>query len=155
MRRFEFRLEAVLRHRQMVLSERRRQLGQAQAEAAAVEEHIRRMRRSREEHQQFIRAASHGQISRVEMVRLRNYVNSLWMRMVLAGRKLAEANARVAERRRAMVTAHQDVRALEILREKALAVWQYEADREERVFLDDLRPSAVLLGPPTAAGGEA
>jgi flagellar export protein FliJ len=152
MKRFEFRLEAVLGHRQMVLSERRRQLGQVQAEAAAIEENIRKMRRSREEHQQFIRAASRGQISRVEMVRLRNYVNSLWMRMVLAGRRLAEANARVAERRQAMIKAHQDVRALEILREKALAVWQYEADREERVFLDDLRPAATLLA--AAAGGE-
>lgn len=153
MKRFEFRLEAVLGHRQMVLSERRRQLGQVQAEAAAIEENIRKMRRSREEHQQFIRTASRGQISRVEMVRLRNYVNSLWMRMVLAGRRLAEANARVAERRQAMIKAHQDVRALEILREKALAVWQYEADREERVFLDDLRPAATLLTA-AAAGGE-
>ena len=56
--------------------------------------------------------------------------------------------------RRAMVKAHQDVRALEILEEKARAVWQSEADREERVFLDDLRSSAGLLASPASAGGE-
>ncbi len=54
-----------------------------------------------------------------------------------------------------MVKAHQDVRALEILHEKAKVAWQVEADREERVFLDDLRPSAGLLASPASAGGEA
>jgi hypothetical protein len=53
-----------------------------------------------------------------------------------------------------MVKAHQNVRALEILRGKAQAAWQYEADREERVFLDDLRLSPGLLASPTTAGGE-
>ena len=154
MKRFDFRLAAVLRHRQAVLDQRRREFGQAQADAAALAEQIKAMRRSRDLHQESIRAASCGGISRTEMVRLRNYVNTLWLRMLLAGRKLAEAAARVEERRRAMVKAHQDVRALEILEEKARVDWQAEADREERVFLDDLRPSAGLLASPASAGGE-
>ncbi len=154
MRRFEFRLEAVLRHRQATLDQRRRDFGQTQAEAAAIAVQIKEMRRSRDLHQEAIRAASRGEISRSEMVRLRNYVNTLWMRMLMASRKLAEAAARVEERRRAMVKAHQDVRALEILREKARAEWQAGADREERAFLDDLHPAAGLLASPASAGGE-
>jgi flagellar export protein FliJ len=155
MKRFEFRLSAVLRHREAVLDQRRREFGQAQAEAAAIAEQIKEMRRSRDLHQEAIRAASRGEISRTEMVRLRNYVNTLWMRMLMAGRKLAESAGRVEERRRSMVKAQQDVRALEILRDKSRAAWQSEADREERVFLDDLRPSAGLLVSPASAGGEA
>ena len=34
-----------------------------------------------------------------------------------------------------------------------LAEWQAEADREERNFLDDLRPAASLLESPMAGGG--
>ncbi|HOX05748.1 MAG TPA: flagellar export protein FliJ [Planctomycetota bacterium] len=159
MRRFEFRLAAVLRHRGALLDQRRREFGVAQAEATAVAEQIRAMRRSRDLHQESIRAASTGGISRADMVRMRNYVNTLWLRMIMASRKLAELAARAEERRRAMVKAHQDVRALEILEEKARTAWQAEADREERVFLDDLRPvSGLLASPasaPASAGGEA
>ena len=155
MKRFEFRLSAVLRHREAVLDQRRREFGQAQAEAAAIAEQIKEMRRSRDLHQEAIRAASRGEISRTEMVRLRNYVNTLWMRMLMAGRKLAESAGRVEERRRSMVKAQQDVRALEILQDKARVAWQSEADREERVFLDDLHPSAGLLVSPASTGGEA
>ena len=154
MRRFEFRLQAVLRHRQTVLEERRRELAAAQAQAATIAGRIRDMRRSRDLHQESIRSASRGRLVRTEMIRMRNYVNTLWMRMLLTGRSLAEATGRVEERRRVTVKARQNVRALEILREKAQAAWQYQADREERVFLDDLRLSPGLLVSPTSAGGE-
>ena len=154
MRRFEFRLQAVLRHRQTVLEERRRELAAVQAQAVAIAAQIRQMRLSRDLHQESIRSASRGRLARTEMIRMRNYVNTLWMRMLLAGRGLAEANGRVEERRRAMVKARQNARALEILREKAQAAWQYQADREERVFLDDLRLSPGLLVSPSSAGGE-
>jgi len=153
-RRFEFRLGAVLRHRRSILEARQRELAQVQADAAAIAAQIRQMRRSRDLHQESIRSASRGRLARTEMIRMRNYVNTLWMRMLLAGRSLAEATGRVEERRRGMVKAHQNVRALEILREKAQAAWQYQADREERVFLDDLRLSPGLLVSPTSAGGE-
>jgi flagellar export protein FliJ len=153
-RRFEFRLGAVLRHRRSILEARQRELAQVQADAAAIAAQIRQMRRSRDLHQESIRSASRGRLARTEMIRMRNYVNTLWMRMLLAGRSLAEATGRVEERRRVMVKAHQNVRALEILREKAQAAWQYQADREERVFLDDLRLSPGLLVSPTSAGGE-
>ena len=74
MKRFEFRLAAVLRHRGALLDQRRREFGLAQADAAAIAEQIKAMRRSRDLHQESIRAASCGGISRTEMVRLRNYV---------------------------------------------------------------------------------
>jgi flagellar export protein FliJ len=154
MKRFEFRLAAVRRHRGALLDQRRREFGQAQAEAAAIAEQIKAMRRSRDLHQESIRTASLGGISRTEMVRLHNYVNTLWLRMLMTSRQLAEAAARVEERRRSMVKAHQNVRALEILEERARSEWQAEADREERVFLDDLRSPSGLLASPASAGGE-
>ena len=155
MRRFQFRLAAVLRHRRALLDESRRAFGRTQAEVVAIQEDIRRMRRSREEHQAAIRAGSRGTLARTDQIRLHTYVNTLWLKMVLAGRRLAEAMNRAEEARRNMVKAHQNVRALEILEDKALKAWQAEADREERVFLDDLRSPAGLLASPVRAGGEA
>lgn len=155
MRRFQFRLESVLRHRRALLDESRRAFGRAQAEVAAIQDDIRRMRRSREEHQAAIRAGSRGMLARADLIRLHTYVNTLWLRMILAGRRLAEAMARAEEARRHMVKAHQNMRALEILEEKSLKAWQAEADREERNFLDDLHAPAGLLASPAQAGGEA
>lgn len=154
MKRFEFRLQAVLRHRQAILDQRRREFGEAQAAANAIAEQIRQMRRSRDLHQEAIRAISRGELSRTEMVRMRNYINTLWMRMLMASRKLTEAGTKVESCRREMIKAQQNVRALEILEEKARKLWQQEADREERVFLDDLRVSQGLLASPSSAGGE-
>ena len=113
------------------------------------------MRRSREEHQAAIRAGSRGTLARTDLVRLHTYVNTLWLKMVLAGRRLAEAAERAEDARRKMVKAHQNVRALEILEDKSRAAWAAEADREERVFLDDLRTPRGLLASPVQAGGEA
>ena len=52
-----------------------------------------------------------------------------------------------------MVKARQDVRALERLREKAWRAWQTEADREERAFLDEVRPARGLLSVRTGLTG--
>jgi len=157
MRRFRFRLEAVLRHRRAVLRESQRDFALARAEQASVEEQIRRMRRSRDECQEEIRRAAEGELSRTRLLRLRTYANSLWLGLLRAGQQLGELAARTAERRGAMVRARQGVRALETLREKSFRAWRADADREERTFLDDLRPHRALLEPPTArvAGGEA
>jgi len=154
-RRFRFRLETVLRHRRAVLGQRQREFGEARAEAARLERAVLGMDESRRDCQEQIRRAALGRMVRSEMLRLRTYANALWLQILGAGQRLVELRDGVEERRKAMVKARQDVRALEILREKALAEWQAEADREERNFLDDLRPAAGLLEPPVTAGGGA
>ena len=157
MRRFRFRLEAVLRHRRALLRESQREFALARAEQAGVEEQIRRMRRSRDECQVEVRRAAEGELSRTRLLRLRTYANALWLGLLRAGQQLARLAAQTAERRGAMVRARQGVRALEIFREKSFRAWRADADREERTFLDDLRPHRALLEPPTAraVGGEA
>lgn len=154
MRRFSFRLQSVLRHRRAVLREKQRDFGRAGAEQGAVEEQIRHMRRSREEHQELIRRAAEGRLDRSRLVRLHSYVNSVWMRLLAAGGRLREMAARTAQCRAAMIKAQRDVRALEKLREKAWGAWQVEAEREERAFLDEVRPTAGLLRSVHSVGGE-
>ena len=155
MRRFRFRLQTVLRHRRALLRQKQREFGEAQAEATRLQQAILVMDGNRRECQEQIRQVALGLMARSEMLRLRTYANALWLKILGAGQKLVELRDGVEARRKAMVKARQDVRALEILREKALAQWQAEADREERNFLDDLRPAATLLEPPMAAGGGA
>ncbi len=155
MRRFRFRLETVLRHRRALLRQKQREFGEAQAEATRLQEATLAMDGRRRECQEQIRQVALGLMARSEMLRLRTYSNALWLKVLGAGQKLVELRDGVEARRKAMVKARQDVRALEILREKALKQWQADADREERNFLDDLRPAAGLLEPPTAAGGGA
>lgn len=155
MRRFRFPLEAVLRHRQALLRERQRDYAREQARVATIEQHIRSMRRSRREHLEIIRQAATGRLERAEMLRLRTYVNVLWLRSMAAARHLAEARSRADERRAELVRARQASRALEILKEKALRGWKSDADREERNFLDEIRPGASLLASPVTRRAEA
>jgi len=111
--------------------------------------------RQRRECQDQIRLAARGELERGEMLRLRSYSNVLWLSLLGAGQKLAALREGVEERRRGMVKARRDVRALEILREKALRQWKKAAAREERRVLDDLQLAGGLLAAPTKLGGEA
>ncbi len=155
MKRFSFRLESVLRHRRALLRESQRHFAVAQAEATEMERAIINMDRRRRECQDQIRLAAKGQLERSEMLRLRSYSNVLWLSLLGAGQKLAALREGVEERRLDMVKAQRDVRALEILREKALKQWKTGANREERRVLDDLQLASGLLGSPAALGGEA
>ena len=155
MKRFSFRLETVLRHRRALLREAQRHFGVAQAEAAEMERAIISLDRRRRECQDQIRLAARGELERSEMLRLRSYSNVLWLSLLGAGQKLTKLRQGVEERRREMVKARRDVRALEILREKAQKAWRTAANREERRVLDDLQVASGLLGTPAALGGEA
>jgi flagellar export protein FliJ len=155
MKRFSFRLETVLRHRRALLREKQRDFARAQAEAARLETAILNMDLRRRDCQEQIRGAARGALERTEMLRLRSYANVLWLSLLGAGQKLAQLRATAEEFRGAMIKARQNVRALEILREKSFKEWRSVANREERRFLDDLSPAAGLLEPPVAMGGEA
>jgi flagellar FliJ protein len=153
-RRFRFRLEAVLRHRRGLLRQRQREFAEAQAEVARLERAILSMDLRRRECQDQVRGAAQGHLERTEMLRLRSYANVLWLSLLGAGRRLSELRSGLEARRASMTRARQNVRALEILREKAVAEWKRQANREERRFLDDLRPVAGMLKSPMVLGGE-
>jgi flagellar export protein FliJ len=155
MKRFTFRLETVLGHRRALLSEEQRKFGRAQNDVGRLERAIFSLDTLRRDCQAQIREAATGQMQRTEMLRLRSYANALWLQVLSAAHKLGELRAELEERRRALIRARQGVRALELLREKALREWRTAAGREERAFLDDLQLTAGLLVPPAAAGGEA
>jgi flagellar export protein FliJ len=154
MRRFNFRLETVLRHRCALLRETQRLFAEARAEAAKLEQAILSMDEQRGQCQEMIRKTARGQLERTEMLRLRSYANVLWLSLLGAGQKLAGLRAKVDERRGEMVKAQQNVRALELLREKAVKEWKAMAGREERRLLDDLQPTAGLLDSRVGLGGE-
>jgi flagellar export protein FliJ len=155
MKRFTVRLETVLKHRRAVLREEQRRLAEAQERVSRLERAVASMDRRRRDCQAQIRGAATGRMRRTEMLRLRSYANALWLQVLSAAQKLGELRTEAEGRRRAMIRARQNVRALEILREKALREWRAAAGREERAFLDNLQLTAGLLVPPTAAGGEA
>ena len=107
----------------------------------------------RRECQEQVRQSSLGELDRSDMLRMRSYANSLWLRVLAGAQELAGLRAKAEERRTAMVSARQGVRALEVLRDKAALEWSQEAAREERRFLDDLRPAEHLLRSPAGPGG--
>jgi flagellar export protein FliJ len=154
MKRFAFRLDAVLRHRRTLLREAQRSFGRVQAKETAMERAILGMDRRRRDCQEQIRLAAQGRVDRSEMLRLRSYANALWLSLLGAGRQLAEVRGNLERRRAEVVAARRDVRALEILRQKALKQWKQRAGREEQRMLDDLRTERGMLTSAAAPGGE-
>lgn len=66
------------------------------------------------------------------------YLLSLERRIRRESGKLQDLSRSELEKRRALVEARKGVRVLELYREKKVAAWKGEVDREERRFLDEV-----------------
>src|SRR5579871_2522433 len=117
MRRFKFRLEAVLKHRLAVEEGKLRAMAAVQAEMAAVEE---RLAGLREEFDQTVgrRPAS---IDVADISRRERYVDTLVARITDEERLADIIRSRLDEARKSLVEARQAREAVERIREKDYA----------------------------------
>lgn len=144
MRRFEFRLQPALNHRQRIEDRLRIEYAEIQTQALRLKEEVRRLERRRDE---ALRPPPAGETLDLDAERRRaDYLEALTQELRRL-RAEAETVARALEAKRLEVlAASQDRRALEKVKEQRQAEHRRDALREEQKQLDDLRPAPVLLG---------
>lgn len=134
---FKFRLEAVLRQRQMVEDERQRALAKLLRQRMILHDQLRAM-------QQSIRAAksalSDGLVGTVDMDRVAGfarYSGQLSVRAQALVMRLAELEKQVKHAQDRLLQATQARRALELLRDRQWQAWRQQQERRELAAADE------------------
>ena len=131
--RFRFRLEGLLRLRKSLREEAQRHLARKVLERQAVEG---RLQALREDHGQAVGARRTERGAVIDVARLRAIERFLVVterRISATSEELAQAEARVAEARRALTRRHQEYLMLDRLKERR------RLQHAEELFRDELR----------------
>jgi flagellar FliJ protein len=137
-RRFQFRLDPVLRVRTHELERRRTELRAAEARAREAAEELRTARARAEARASELGARSREGLRAGELELAQRGARRLYQQVRAGERALAAAEARGPRARGQVREAHGRVRALELLRERALAAWVREGQRREQAELDEV-----------------
>ncbi len=138
MNRFQFRLDPVLRVRGHELERLRAALQAAEARVRQAAEELRAGRARAEQNAHELGARSRTGLRAGELEVAQRGARRLYEQVRASERALAAAEARVPRARALVREAHGRVRALELLRERALAAWQREGQRREQAELDEV-----------------
>ncbi len=162
-RRFRFNLEAVLRYRNIMADERRREF--LESKKLVDEERLRReeMGRERSAAQDEIVRAFEERAPMSSIMASYRMVGSLESAMQDSLRRERQLAIEVERRRKAMVSANQEKQVMESLKERRREEFVREQDRLEQAFLDELsiqslgrrRREAVAEAERARPGGEA
>ncbi len=137
MKKFQFRLQPVMRLREAARDERRQEL----ADALAVEANLREQMRAIEREQQSARHGYTATVGAVNVDRLlesQRYATVLELQRRMLDRQLADVAAEIDKRRQAVVEADREVKTVEKLRETQAQRWRFAAERKDQVALDEI-----------------
>lgn len=137
-RRFRFNLEAVLRYREIMEDQKRRDF--AEANRLVEEERMRRedMLRERSDLQDEIVKSFAEQAPFQSVVTTYHMVGRLEVAAGESSQRLAALEAEREKRRQALVAARQETRMMETLKEQRREEFVREQDRVEQTMLDEL-----------------
>ncbi len=137
MRRFQFRLQAVLNHRKTLEEQREREFGEAQFRLQRAE------MRYKELEQEYLSLASvrHSNNQRLDIqgtIAREHYIASLKFRMEKVEREIDAAKIVAEEAKELLVKARQDREAVSKIQEKALYEYQRENLRLDQEAFDEM-----------------
>jgi flagellar FliJ protein len=148
MKKFQFRLDSLVRLREAVRDERRSQLAEAMRIQASLEEDMQQLRLKLDEARQM-HTAPRGAVDIDRLLVAERYEMVLLLEKHKLEQQQANMNAEVEKRRQALVWADQDVRVLEKLRETQFQRWRAGSERDALEHLDEiagrLRPQETAL----------
>lgn len=138
-KKFQFKLQSVLRYREMLedeakrvfavanqaVEEQKRQEQFLQTERTALQDDLRKMN-------------SGGQVPFAQMVNTLRYIGGLDTGIAAARHEAERLRAEMEDKRLAFVNFRKDRRALEILKDKRREEYQKEEDRQRQLVLDEL-----------------
>ena len=137
-RRFRFNLEAVLRYREIMEDQKRRDF--AEANRLVEEERLRRedIQRERGELQDEIVSSFESQAPFQSVVSTYHMVGRLEMAAAESMRRQQKLEHEREQRRQALVTARQETRMMETLKERRREEFVREQEKVEQTLLDEL-----------------
>lgn len=132
MKRFEFRLDTVLRLRELQLERARAKLQQLVGEQQRLESDLEAIQRERQQAKSFV--YEQGNLENAELRTMSAFLLGMDARAGVVRGRLEETARSVELQRKVAIAAERKVRLLERLRERKLEVWKQETNREiERV----------------------
>jgi flagellar FliJ protein len=148
MKKFQFRLDSLVRLREAARDERRSQLAEAMRIQASLESDMQQLRARLHEARQM-HTAQQGAVDIDRLLVAERYEMVLLLEKHNLEQQQASMNAEVEKRRQALVWADQDVRVLEKLRETQFQRWRAGSERDALEHLDEiagrLRPQETAL----------
>ena len=141
-RRFRFRLQPVLRQREIVEEQRKKEF--ALANRAVDEARLKQqaMPEERTQMQEDVRVLYESQSPFQRVLDVYRYQNTLELQLARNARDLAHLEVFREERRLVLVEAQKNRKAMEILRDKRKAEHEAENARAEQNALDELAVQA-------------
>lgn len=135
MRRFQFRLQAVLNHRQAIVEQCEREFGEAQARVQQAEKRLKTLE------QEYFATSRTTQSQRIDInaqIAREQYIATLKIRMERVQSEIDAAKIIAEEARQNLVKAKQDHEAVTKIREKALTEYQRETLRLDQEAFDEM-----------------
>ena len=141
MKKFQFKLTAVLRLRLHEEQEAQRELAELQQQADGLKGHLRTMQGHLEETRLEQREAVSGRVDLVAMRGAAKSAMQIARRADEIVRALAQFQPRLETARQNLVEKTRARRAIELLKERRYEEWKNEAEREEQATIDELANS--------------
>ena len=139
MKKFTFRLEALLTVKKNTEEEIKRRLAIKNREAEEVRQEIERVQGRLKDFQSDEKATRRGGGEDVQSMRNSvAYRNALKLELLRAGQKLDDVVVGIYGINQELIKAAQERRAVEIIKEKRFDEWKRENAVAEQKFLDDL-----------------
>ena len=139
MARFVFKLQAVLRQRELIEDTRQREFAVVQAKYAELEAQLRAMDEEMKSATEDLRR-NHliGPIDLAYLTAHRRFTLAMQKRALAHAERMAVAKQAVDAARAKLVEAARDRKAMEKLRETRLAAWTADQNRKEQAATDEI-----------------
>jgi flagellar FliJ protein len=147
MKKFIFKLDALLTVKRNREDEVKRQLAEKNREAGAAREEIKRAEAELKGFQRDVKEQRRG--GGESVAELRQSVahrNALKINLLKAGQKLDSVMVEAYGINQKLIKAAQERRAVEIIREKRLEEWKRENARAEQKLIDELSQQMFVRG---------
>ena len=130
MRKFQFKLETLLKHRAQVERQKQQELARVQVRMNSIQTAL-------EASESSIRDAASGGMD----VHQQRFLSAMRSKMMSLKRELVECNKLREAARAAFTTAAKDRKAIELLREREFAEWRRQQAKREQHAADEATAS--------------
>lgn len=138
MKKFVFRLQTVLEHRDRQVADAKAVVQEAEGRLRDAEEAIQRMHREAEAVEDEMKTAGVDTIDAQELADTLHYLRALQERIAAAQDGLFVIQNEVNDKRRALTEALREQKVIEKLKENQYKRWKEELRREETALLDEM-----------------
>ncbi len=138
MAEFQFKLDTVFKHRQMIEDQRQRELAKVLRQRMILLDQLRQMQASITDSKRDLRDGLVGAVDMDRVAHFARYSGQTTARAHAIVAKLATIERQAEVHRAQLLQATQDRKAIERLREKQFRKWKLEQDRREAAMLDEI-----------------